>query len=67
MSSSTMPSDRSIPAILLIDIGDYDKFLMDLAIDKKIVVRTEGESKNVYSAMYFYMEQNVQGHWQDLI
>ena len=50
---------RQVSSLLLIDIGDYDKFLMDLAIDKKIVVRTEGESKNVYSAMYFYMEQNV--------
>ncbi len=50
---------RRVSSLLLIDIGDYDKFLMDLAIDKKIVVRTEGESKNVYSAMYFYMEQNV--------
>ena len=50
---------RQVSSLLIIDIGDYDKFLMDLAIDKKIVVRTEGESKNVYSAMYFYMEQNV--------
>ena len=50
---------RQVSSLLLIDIADYDKFLMDLAIDKKIVVRTEGESKNVYSAMYFYMEQNV--------
>ena len=50
---------RQVSSLLLIDIGDYDKFLMDLAIDKKIVVRTEGESKNVYSAMYFYMERKV--------
>lgn len=57
---------------ILLDVGiaDYEHFISDLAIDKKIVVKkniTDEKNReindtsewNVYSSMYYRMEQNV--------
>ena len=51
---------REVANLLLIDVKDFDKYLMDLSVDKKIVCRTkEDGSVYVYSSIYYYMEGNV--------
>lgn len=45
--------------LLEIDLGDISKYLMDLAIERKIVVKETGDEKRVYPAQYYYMELNV--------
>lgn len=64
-----------VKELLLIDIVDFDKYLMDLAIDKKIVVKNadscvndcgNNQEKNIYSAKYYYMEVKVAGMLQGL-
>ncbi len=58
--------------LLDVKIEDYEHFISDLAIDKKIVIKKnvaednsdttdedEHNQWNVYSAMYYRMEQNV--------
>lgn len=52
--------EKDVVSLLLIDIEDFDKYLMDLAVDKKVVCKTmEDGSVNVYSSLYYYMEGNV--------
>lgn len=58
---------RQVKELLLIDITDFDKFLMDLAMDKKIVVKTTDDNvKNVYTSRYYYMEVNTAAMLQNL-
>ncbi len=53
--------------LLLIDVPDYDKYIMDLAVDKKIVVKTdENGVQNIYASIYYYMENNVAGMLKEL-
>ncbi|MDD5828428.1 MAG: ATP-dependent RecD-like DNA helicase [Lachnospira sp.] len=53
--------------LLLIDVSDYDKYIMDLAVDKKIVVKTdENGVQNIYASIYYYMENNVAGMLKEL-
>ena len=55
-----------VERLLLIDIRDFDKFIMDLAIDKKIVVKELEGRKCVYAAMYYYMEASAARKLVDL-
>ena len=43
-----------------------DKHLMDMQIEKKIVVKAEGEKRLVYGAQYYYMELNSAKMLMDL-
>ncbi len=45
--------------LLLIDINNFEKYIMDLSIDKKTVVKELDGSKIVYSSIYYNMEMNV--------
>ena len=52
---------------ILIDIPDIEKFIMDLVIDKRLVVKiTPDGTKNVYAAIYYYMELSVAKRLTDL-
>ena len=58
---------RAVPELLLIDIRDMDRHIMDMAIDKKIVVKTASDgSRCVYASMYYYMEASIARHLYDL-
>ena len=50
---------RQVNELLLIDVQDYDKYLMDLTMDKKIVVKVKDNVKCVYARMYYNMEANA--------
>ncbi len=53
-------------ALLELDLGDISHYLMDLSIEKKVVVKEiEGETC-VYPAQYYYMELNTAKMLQDL-
>ncbi len=52
--------------ILEIELEDISKYLMDLAIDKKIVIKETEEEYRVYPAQYYYMELNVAKMLHDL-
>ena len=45
--------------ILGVTIDDFDQRLMELVIEKKIILKDLDGQKIVYSAPYYYMEQNV--------
>ena len=53
--------------LLELDLADISKYLMDLAIEKKVVMReTEEGDKLIYPAQYYYMEMNVAKMLHDL-
>ncbi len=51
--------EPQVRSLLLIDIPDFDKYIMDLAVDKKVIVKEIEGKKCVYAAMYYYMEASV--------
>lgn len=56
-----------VKGLLLIDVPDIEKFIMDLVIDKRLVVKiTPDGTKNVYAAIYYYMELSVAKRLTDL-
>ena len=56
-----------VKGLLLIDIPDIEKFIMDLVIDKRLVVKiTPDGTKNVYAAIYYYVELSVAKRLTDL-
>ncbi len=51
--------EQGVTALLLIDIRDMERHIMDMAIDKKIVVRENASGeKCIYASMYYYMEDS---------
>lgn len=57
----------NVKSLLLIDITDMDRYIMDLAIDKKITVKEDAAGKRcVYASMYYYMEAGVARMLSDL-
>lgn len=50
---------RELSALLLIDINNIEDHLMEMIIDKKIVVKNVDDVKMVYARMYFSMEQGT--------
>ena len=41
------------------ELKDIEKYLMDLAMAKKVVLKQDGEKVRVYPAQYYYMEMNT--------
>lgn len=57
---------RRAGELLRVEIQDIEKYLMDLAIEKKIVMKNEEGGSRVYSSHYYYMEMNVARMLHDL-
>ena len=45
--------------LLEVELKDIEKYLMDLAMTKKVVLKQDGEKVRVYPAQYCYMEMNT--------
>ena len=52
--------------LLGVKIEHVEKYLMDLAIEKKIVMKESEEGMRIYSSHYYYMEMNVARMLHDL-
>ncbi len=52
--------------LLEIELTDISNHLMDLAIDKKIVMKETEQEYRIYPAQYYYMELNVAKMLRDL-
>lgn len=52
--------------LLEIELEDISNYLMDLAIEKKIVIKKGEEESRIYPAQYYYMEMNVAKMLHDL-
>ncbi|MBO5228897.1 MAG: ATP-dependent RecD-like DNA helicase [Lachnospiraceae bacterium] len=50
---------RELCALLLIDISNIEDHLMEMIIDKKIIVKNVDDVRMVYARMYFNMEQSA--------
>ena len=48
-----------VKRLLLIDIVDFDKYIMDLAVDRKIVVKEIDGQQCVYASIHYYTEASV--------
>ncbi len=57
---------RRAGSLLEVEIQDIEKYLMDLAMEKKIVMKKEEEGMRIYSSHYYYMEMNVARMLHDL-
>lgn len=57
---------RRTGALLEVDIQDIQKYLMDLSIEKKIILKQEEEGIRVYPSNYYYMELNTAKMLHDL-
>lgn len=53
-------------SLLLIELKDIEKYLMDLAIEKKIVIKKEADGIRIYPSRFYYMEMNVAKMLHDL-
>ena len=45
--------------LLEVELKDIEKYLMDLAMAKKVVLKQDREKVRVYPAQYYYMEMNT--------
>ena len=45
--------------LLEVELKDIEKYLMDLAMAKTVVLKQDGEKVRVYPAQYYYMEMNT--------
>lgn len=65
-----LPQDelmQQVKSLLLIEIKDVDKYITDLAVDRKIVIRKDEKDRTlVYAAIYYYMELNIAGMLRNL-
>lgn len=52
--------------LLSVDEMHIGKHIMDLCIDKKLVVKADGEKKDIYAAHYYYLELNTAKMLHDL-
>ena len=52
--------------LLGVQINHIEKYLMDLAIEKKIVMKDAQDGMRIYSSHYYYMEMNVAKMLHDL-
>ena len=50
---------RRAGELLGVEIYDIEKYLMDLAIEKKIIIKNESDGRRIYSSHYYYMECDV--------
>lgn len=58
--------EAAVKSLLLVDVPDFDRFIMDLAIDKKIVVKELAGKRCIYAALYYYMEAGAARKLADL-
>ena len=47
---------RKTEEILGMQVEDFDQQLMDLSMDRKIVIRQEKEQKKIFASQYYYLE-----------
>ena len=52
--------------LLLTDTGDLEKYLMDLQLEKRLVVKKGPEETAIYGAQYYYLELNTARMLHDL-
>ena len=52
--------------LLELDLQDISKHLMDLAIERKIIIKETEECRRIYPAQYYYMELNTAKMLRDL-
>ena len=52
--------------ILEIELDDISRHLLDLAVEKKVVIKESNGEKRVYAAQYYYMELNTARMLRDL-
>lgn len=52
--------------LLEVDIEHIEKYLMDLAMEKKVVLKKEESGTRVYASRYYYMELNTAKMLHDL-
>ena len=57
---------QSTGVLLGIDMPQIDDYLMDLVMDKKLVVKTEEDQKHIYLNHYYYTEMEVARRLHDL-
>lgn len=57
---------RKASELLEVEIRDIEKYLMDLAMEKKIVMKDASDGMRIYSSHYYYMEINVAKMLHDL-
>ena len=57
---------RRTAALLEVEISDIQKYLMDLSIEKKIVLKQTEQGIRVYPSNYYYMELNTAKMLHDL-
>lgn len=57
---------RRTGQLLDVEIEHIEKYLMDLAMEKKVVLKKEADETRVYAAHYYYMEMNVARMLHDL-
>lgn len=53
-------------ALLEVEIAHIEKYLMDLAMEKKVVLKEGEDGKRVYASNYYYMELNTAKMLHDL-
>lgn len=53
-------------ALLGVEILDMEKYLMDLSMEKKIILKEGGDGLRVYAAHFYYMELNTAKMLHDL-
>ena len=52
--------------LLGVEIRHIEKYLMDLAMERKVVLKEGGDGKRVYASNYYYMELNTAKMLHDL-
>lgn len=57
---------RRAGALLGVEIRHIEKYLMDLAMEKKVVIKEENQIRRVYASNYYYMELNTARMLQEL-
>ncbi|RHP36526.1 SF1B family DNA helicase RecD2 [Lachnotalea sp. AF33-28] len=57
---------RNTSSLLGVELSSIEKYLMDLTIEKKLIVQKEPEGRIVYASKYYYMELNAAKMLHDL-
>lgn len=69
MGHTYLPQDellRNTAELLLVDVAHIEKHIMDMVIDKRLVVKENGGNKVLYASRYYYMELNAAKMLHDL-
>lgn len=52
--------------LLGVEIEDIEKYIMDLAMERKVIIKEEAGEKRVYASNYYYLELNTAKMLHDL-